>query len=122
MISQVASFVSRAIHGGNSITEGIEPWSESSSSDITTECHELYNSLETWADPRDNIPRRAHTGNLVYQKAAQVCIASFRMEPDHMAFPVDSSPAWRSSGCSDRSIGPVLLRRDPDPVFRVYIQ
>lgn len=54
--------------------EVVDPGNERSSSDIISECHGLYILFETSslvADPRDDIPRRAHTGNLVYQKAAQ---------------------------------------------------
>ncbi|KAF9222571.1 hypothetical protein BS17DRAFT_802813 [Gyrodon lividus] len=71
---QVATFVSRALHGANRVTEVIEPGGERSCPDITSECHELYHLLESWADPRENIPGRVHTGNLVYQKAAQILL------------------------------------------------
>ncbi|KAF9244957.1 hypothetical protein BU15DRAFT_59129 [Melanogaster broomeanus] len=70
---KVATFVSRALHG-NRLTELIEPASGSSSSDIISQCHEGYCLLETWAGPRENIPRPVHTGNLVYQKAAQILL------------------------------------------------
>ncbi|KIJ67948.1 hypothetical protein HYDPIDRAFT_25403 [Hydnomerulius pinastri MD-312] len=74
ILARVATFVSRALHGANRIVQVIEPGGESLSPDITSECHELYNLLETWVDPRESVQRRVHTGNLVYQKAAQILL------------------------------------------------
>lgn len=37
------------------------------------ECHELYNSLESWMQRSPGLPSRVHSGNTIYAKAAQVC-------------------------------------------------
>ncbi|KAH7888543.1 fungal-specific transcription factor domain-containing protein [Phlebopus sp. FC_14] len=74
ILARVITFVSRALHGANRITEIVEPGGENSNPDMISECHELYNLLETWVDHRENVPRRVHTGNLVYQKTAQILL------------------------------------------------
>jgi len=50
------------------------------------ECHELYNSLERWAQRSPDMPARVHTGNAIYAKASQIMLLREILEVD----PTDS--------------------------------
>ncbi|KAH7929898.1 hypothetical protein BV22DRAFT_1080190 [Leucogyrophana mollusca] len=76
LLARIATFISRVLRGGARISEVVGTSNENldTETEITTECHEFYHQLEGWVDPRENIPRRVHTGNRIYQKAAQILL------------------------------------------------
>ncbi|KAH7913705.1 fungal-specific transcription factor domain-containing protein [Hygrophoropsis aurantiaca] len=76
LLAYITTFISRVLRGSARISEvtGTSSTNEDTETEITAECHDLYHQLEGWADPREHIPRRVHTGNRIYQKATQILL------------------------------------------------
>lgn len=81
IIPQLTSFVSRF----SRMKEQTADMDQDTNPESLKECHELYNSLESWMQRSPGLPSRVHSGNTIYAKAAQVChlVVENSSLPDH---------------------------------------
>ncbi|KZT26714.1 hypothetical protein NEOLEDRAFT_1062539 [Neolentinus lepideus HHB14362 ss-1] len=72
LLAQVVASVARALSGRAHVVE--LPDSVTSAADPSSECTLLYNDLDNWAPPAEDIPARVRTGNMIYVNAAKIVL------------------------------------------------